>query len=316
MPFRPQPPANRLPAYRYRFSQWLLLFEPPDPSPSPTLPITIRPLTTLADFQDCVRLQEETWGAGFSERVPSAILRVGQLIGGVTAGAFDGDRMVGFVFGLTGVRDGELVHWSDMLAVREAYRSQHVGQALKAYQRERVRALGVRVMLWTYDPLVARNAYFNICRLGARPTDYVPDMYGSNTGSALHGALPTDRFIVRWDLDAASPIQATSPGEVSLPLVDPLDAHGGPTFAGVPNAPAVRVQIPSDVDTLRQHDPRALLAWRLTVREAVTALLARGYRVSGFSRSHGGDHPWYVFTRADAPGTAATTPDQRPNEHA
>ena len=82
-------------------------------------PVNIRPFSTLEDYAACVELQEETWGAGFSERVPIAILKVAQRIGGVTAGAFDDTgRMVGFVFGMTGLERGEIVHWSDMLAVR------------------------------------------------------------------------------------------------------------------------------------------------------------------------------------------------------
>jgi len=157
--------------------------------------ITIRDLHSLRDYAECVALQDETWGAGFSERVPTAILRVSQMIGGVAAGAFDeSDRLLGFVFGLTGIRNRELVHWSDMLAVREELRSQGIGERLKQYQRDKVLALGARSMLWTFDPLQAGNAHFNINRLGALPIEYIPDMYG-NTGSALHGTLPTDRFV-------------------------------------------------------------------------------------------------------------------------
>ena len=136
--------------------------------------VTIRDLTTLEEYSECVELQEETWGRGFSERVPGAILRVSQKIGGVTAGAFDGNgRMIGFVFGMTGLREGQPAHWSDMLAVREEARGRHIGDQLKHYQRERCISLGVQTMLWTADPLVARNAHFNINRLGARPVEYV-----------------------------------------------------------------------------------------------------------------------------------------------
>src|SRR5690606_37506063 len=130
------------------------------------------------------------------------------------------------------VRDGQLVHWSDMLAVRASHRGREVGRQLKAYQRDKVRALGVSVLLWTYDPLVARNAWFNIVRLGARPIDYVPDMYGANTGSALHGPLPTDRFIVQWDLDD-TPRQAEASDASTAPLANPLGAGGAPMVTDV-----------------------------------------------------------------------------------
>ena len=105
--------------------------------------IVLRPLASHADYDEAVTLQDEIWGAGFSDRVPASILRVGQKVGGVSAAAFDPNgRMLGFVFGLTGVRGGRLVHWSDMLAVREDARGKQLGERLKQYQREVVRDLG------------------------------------------------------------------------------------------------------------------------------------------------------------------------------
>jgi len=234
--------------------------------------INIRDLSSLSDYADCVTLQDETWGAGFSERVPTAILRVSQLIGGVAAGAFDDTRrMVGFVFGMTGLRNGELVHWSDMLAVREGLRGQGIGGQLKQYQRDKVLALGVKSMLWTFDPLQAGNAHFNINHLGALPIEYVKDMYG-NTGSALHGTMPTDRFIVRWQLDPPS----VPPGANTDP-------------------DAVRVEIPADVAAVRRDGAEASMRWRLAIRERITDLLGRGYRVVAFERPASGS-PCYLLT--------------------
>jgi predicted GNAT superfamily acetyltransferase len=259
--------------------------------------IIIRDLNTLRDYADCVALQDETWGAGFSERVPTAILRVSQMIGGVAAGAFDeNDRLVGFVFGLTGIRKKELVHWSDMLAVREELRSQGIGERLKQYQRDKVLTLGVRAMLWTFDPLQAGNAHFNINRLGALPIEYIPDMYG-NTGSALHGTLPTDRFIVRWQLD--SPVARMSASlQDTLPLANPLGGNGLPVTAPIPgDARRVRVQVPADMSAVRAAGQEAAVRWRLNIREVVTDLLSRQYRVTGFSRVGGNDLPYYVLTR-------------------
>jgi predicted GNAT superfamily acetyltransferase len=158
--------------------------------------IVIRELATHDERAAAVRLQEATWGAAFTERVPAAILLVGQKLGGVSAGAFAPDgAMLGFVFGLTGVKNGSLVHWSDMLAVREDAQGRHIGRALKHYQRDRCRALGVETMYWTFDPFVARNARLNLSRLGARVDEFVQDMYGTNTNSPAHGPLGTDRFV-------------------------------------------------------------------------------------------------------------------------
>ena len=261
--------------------------------------ITIRDLSTLQDYADCVALQDATWGDGFTERVPTAILRVSQMIGGIAAGAFDAEgSMVGFVFGMTGVRDGELVHWSDMLAVRNELRGQGIGEQLKMYQRDKVIALGVRSMLWTFDPVQAKNANFNINHLGALPIEYVPDMYGSNTGSALHGTLPTDRFIVRWELSSQKeqahahlPIAGTE-----LPVANPVGDDGVPVVALLPSnsshAGPVRDQVPGDFGSVHKQDSSTALQWRLVLRQVMIAWLGAGYRVKAFVRPDN-ELPWY-----------------------
>src|SRR5439155_14564768 len=155
--------------------------------------ILIRRVETQAEYDECVRIQDETWGADFNERVPSTIFQVSQYLGGVTAAAFAPslDTMLGFVFGMTGVQEGQLVHWSDLLAVRPEARDRGIGRRLKLFQRSLVLELGVTRMLWTYDPLVARNAQLNLNVLGAAVTEYVPEMYGAETRSALHDAIGT-----------------------------------------------------------------------------------------------------------------------------
>jgi predicted GNAT superfamily acetyltransferase len=265
-------------------------------------PITIRDLATLDEYLACVALQDETWGDSFSERVPPAILRVSQRIGGVCAGAFDATgNLIAFVFGMTGVRAGRLVHWSDMLAVREAFRGQHLGERLKQYQRHKVLALGVELMLWTYDPLVARNAHFNINRLGARPIEYIPDMYGSHTGSALHGSLPTDRFVVSWDLVRPPAPGRDSgrapPGDAELAVANPLDGAGLPLPASLPERhTAIRVQVPRDLQEEQRAGGDRALRWRLSVRAALVPLHERGYRVTRFVRAADDALPYYVLT--------------------
>jgi predicted GNAT superfamily acetyltransferase len=259
-------------------------------------PVIIRDLESHDDFRACVRLQDETWGASFSERVPPAILKVARQIGGVSAGAFTPDgQLVGFVFGLTGVRDGRLIHWSDMLAVRDRYRGRRLGQRLKEYQRAKVRALGVEAMRWTFDPLSAGNAHFNINVLGATPVEYVPDMYGSNTGSALLGALPSDRFVVEWDIAANEP-RGPSSESANLTLANPLDPAGRPVTR-LPSDPGlVAVQIPRELADVQRLSPEQALEWRLAVRHAIVPLLAQGRRVAEFRRGSDDHLPRYVFT--------------------
>lgn len=259
--------------------------------------VVIRDCATLEEYQECVAIQEETWGRGFSERVPAAILRVSQRVGGVTAGAFEGTRMLGFVFGITGIGKDGPVHWSDMLAVRPEARGHGLGERLKRYQRERVHALGVHTMLWTFDPLVARNAHFNMNRLGAFPIEYAENMYGT-TRSTLHGALPTDRFIVGWRCDVYTELpDPPSEDQRSAPIVNPV-SNGTPSFTSVGEVPHVRVQVPIDVQPIIQQQPALAARWRDVTRRAFRERMAGGYRISGFVRALNEALPYYVLTRS------------------
>ncbi len=261
---------------------------PPHPQEDPGL--EVRPLRSHEDLQACVALQRAVWGEHFSEVVPAAILKVSQRVGGVAAGAFDatGD-LVGFVFGITGPdAEGRLVHWSDMLAVRPGFRNLGIGRRLKGHQREVLEAQGVEEILWTFDPLVARNAHLNLMRLGARVLEYVPDMYGS-TGSPLHQGLGTDRFIVSWLIgDAARTAVSPLASDIgTAPLVNPVAAGPPGTLemaSALAGAPFLRVQIPADIEAVQRSSPEQAGAWRLNTRLAITSLLELGYRIVGIQR--------------------------------
>jgi predicted GNAT superfamily acetyltransferase len=280
-----------------------------DRTPPASLPgLHIRHLRTQADYAACVALQEATWGADFSERVPAAILKVSQRLGGVTAGAFDAEeRLVGFVFGMTGVERGRLVHWSDMLAVRPDLRDRGIGRRLKEFQRDALLPLGVPVIYWTFDPLVARNAHFNLNRLGVRVTEYVSDMYGPNTDSALHRGLGTDRFIVAWEI-AAPPSAARAPTEeraATGTVLNASDGDGVPTMPqltdGAVGAATVRVEIPLEIDKVQDTSLALAGRWRATTRAALSWGLARGYRVAAFHRDAAAGRGYYVLSSVMTP---------------
>ena len=148
-----------------------------------------------------------------------------------------------------------------MLAVRPDARNKGLGRRLKDYQRELLRPLGVEMIYWTYDPLVARNAYLNFIRLGARLAEYVEDMYG-DTDSVLHGGIGTDRFVVAWDLTKESGandggrIQPSS-GAREAPIVNALAfgiARGAGPSAMLPDVDVVRIEIPPDLDSVIARD--------------------------------------------------------------
>lgn len=261
--------------------------------------IVIRDLATHDERAGAVRLQEATWGAAFTERVPAAILLVGQKLGGVSAGAFAPDgALLGFVFGLTGVKDGQLVHWSDMLAVHADVQGRHIGRALKHYQRARCRTLGVETMYWTFDPFVARNAKLNLCRLGARADEFVPDMYGANTNSPAHGPLGSDRLIASWPV-SATPVPLPSDAALlhGVPVAAGRTGEAAATDSPLPDASAVALHVPADYALLLERDLDLARTWRKSVRHAFLHYFALGYRVSAFV-ADGTHDAAYLLTRS------------------
>lgn len=262
--------------------------------------VEIRPLRGHDEYRACLALQRDTWGDAPGTLVPTPLLIVAQRLGGVAAGAFDADgRLLGFVFGLTGVERGQIVHWSDMLAVRPELRDHGLGRRLKEYQREQVARVGARVIYWTYDPLVAKNAWLNLVVLGARVSEYVPDMYG-DTGSPMHAGLGTDRIVVAWDV---APSRASDRArELESQGKDPgatvLNA-GGAAFTLPPDVPdVVAIEIPADIFAVRERSPVEARAWRQSSREAFRWALDHGYVVSGVDRGPGTSVARYVLQRA------------------
>jgi predicted GNAT superfamily acetyltransferase len=272
-----------------------------DPSRSAVVgsQFTIRPIASIAEFKDCVCLQEETWGAGFSERVPVTLLKVSQRVGGVTAGAYDaaGD-LAGFVFGLTGVQGGEIVHWSDMLAVRPEFQGAGLGTRLKAYQRNDLLSRGIVRMHWTFDPLEARNAHLNLNKLGAVASEYAEDIYGW-TDSPLHQGIGTDRLVPTWTMDSARVIERHVEGrsgpdpfgdQQAIPIFA-VRAEGGLYLPSDPDltvdSERILVPIPDSIQALRDASPDAASRWRATTRSVLTTYFDRGFEARDYYRRDG-----------------------------
>ncbi len=263
--------------------------------------IIIRRVETTEEYDACVRMQRAIWGENFTEIVPATMLRVTQKIGGVTAGAFDaGGRLLGFVFGMMGAIDGRLVHWSDMLAVHSDARNSGLGRRLKLFQRELLLPLGVETMFWTYDPLVAKNAYLNIVRLGARPKEYVVDMYGADTHSVLHGGIGTDRFVVAWNLAVEGGANGTGTAATEDPRWRALPIVNDIVAAELPDSDMVRVEVPSDIEGVIARDRGAAARLRETTRRAFTHYMGRGYSITGFSHRVPEDRYFYLLSRNSA----------------
>lgn len=272
--------------------------------------ITVRSLASGPDYQACVELQQVIWGP--QDAVPASVLMVAQKVGGMAAGAFDArGRLLGCVFGLTGTRDGQIVHWSHFLAVRPDARDLGLGRRLKHYQRRTLRASGVTTMYWTFDPLVARNAHLNLNRLGVAVEEFVPDMYGRAGESTVDPVLGTDRFVVRWDLGTKRTRRRDRRGggrrTAAAPVVNAEWQGTGepqPAEPALPDAPVILLAVPADIQALKERSPDLARAWRSATRRALQHYLGRGFRVSGFLSSG-----YYVLTTSSPSHPPRRLPD-------
>lgn len=286
---------------------------PPADGPARTAGFELRGLRTTEEFEACVALQRAVWGVLFSEVVPASILRVVQYVGGVAAGAFTpAGELAGFVFGMSGVCDERLSHWSDTLVVHPEYRNRGLGEALKRYQRDLLLPLRVERVYWTFDPLESKNAYLNVVRLGVVVAEYKRDVYGA-TRSALHEGIGTDRLVAVWDIASArvrarlaDGARSAAPGiaaQVGIPVVNVARATAAGPESGTPDlgldAPRVRVLVPADVQRLKERSPALADGWRRATRDAFEHYFARGYVARDFVRD--GECGGYLLERDGLP---------------
>lgn len=270
--------------------------------------VEVRPLRTHEERHACVDLQRAIWGSGYEDVVPASILKVSQIVGGVAAGAFlQTGEPVGFVYGMTGTREGHLTHWSHMLGVLRGHRGKGIGKQLKLFQRAWLVEREVEEMRWTFDPLISGNAHFNLNLLGVRIHEYVPEMY-ADTGSSLH-SFGTDRFVARWDLTVPMdkgrhPIVRSIAWEASPLLNDPSSEQGGTGDHRGDRTPGVRIVIPYDIISLNREDPDVARGWRRSTRAAFEIARQAGYEVVGFSRSKEADRGHYLLAHSSALGSS------------
>jgi predicted GNAT superfamily acetyltransferase len=210
--------------------------------------IDVRLCHTLAEYEDCLRLEQITWGTGIL--VPTAIFVVAHESGGQIMGAFDGKEMAGFTMALAAIHDGRPSLHSHMTAVLEPYRDKGVGRALKLFQRQEALSRDIHLVEWTFDPLELKNARFNLMRLGAIIRRLIPNCYGI-TDSPLHKGMPTDRLVAEWWLDS--------------PRVNRIT--GGASSDKIASTESVRISIPNNISDLRTKDRQAAEKIQTRIRQ-------------------------------------------------
>ena len=230
--------------------------------------VELRPLPRVEDADLINGVIEATWG---DQRIDREVIRALAASGNVSWGAFDGSDLIGFVLGWAGVDAGGLHIHSHMLAALPDRRHRGVGYALKLAQRAQALEQGIRVARWTFDPLLARNAWLNLGKLGAVVDAFMRDYYGAMTDD-LNVGERSDRFMVRWDLPREPGPRAVS-------------------------GPRTEIAIPVDHQELRTRDPDEARRWRDEVAVAVEDAMARGEIGVAFDRERSS----YLFAKEESP---------------
>ena len=277
--------------------------------------IEIRLCKTWDECLQCEQLQVRVWNMpDYRDVVPASFLVTAIKNGGILAGAFQGDEMVGFAFGVLGWHytgaTRRLKHLSHMLGVLPHVREKNVGANLKWKQRAAALEQGLDLMTWTYDPLQSVNARLNLMRLGAIARYYIRDAYGEMT-DALNAGIASDRFQVEWLLQnerVTARASGYSPAPNYVNAVDVYEvawtAQGFPKIAGERDMDAqfARVEIPSDLNALKANDIALAAEWRARTRETFERAFARGLAATDVVREHdasGHTRVFYVLNRVD-----------------
>jgi predicted GNAT superfamily acetyltransferase len=253
--------------------------------------VELRPLTSIADAEAILAVMTATWGP--YQSLPREEILALAYSGNVPHGAFDGDELIGFVLGWAGVDEDGLHLHSHMLAALPDRRHRGVGYALKLAQRERCLERGIRVVRWTFDPLVARNAYFNLHKLGAVGDRFHRDFYGPME-DAINRGDRSDRLVVRWDLqqEPGPPAAVSTPAEVALGAAPDGSPQRHPTGAG---ATHVRTVVPREHLPMRGEQPDVAKAWRDVVADVFEELFGQGLVPTDFDIAESA----YVWTVPD-----------------
>jgi len=266
--------------------------------------VSIRELAKIDDLHALGELFAEVWGRPGEPPINSDILKALAHSGNYVSGAYVDRRLVGGLVGWFGGRPPLELHMhSHILGVISGTDGRGLGFELKQHQRRWCLERDVKLIEWTTDPLVRRNAYFNLTKLGARAREYLVNVYGEMTDE-INAGEESDRLLISWRLDSESAIAAAA-GRGHPPRIEELRRDGaavalaagdsGEPVATPSSARVLLCEVPEDIVALRRSDPSLARSWRMALRKTFTDAIAAGYEVSGATQSG-----WYVLeTRAN-----------------
>jgi len=260
--------------------------------------VAIRVVHTLDEARLVVDLFDRLWGT-----TGNVILSVEHLWalahgGNYAACAHDADTgdLLAASVGFFASPPGRTMH-SDVTGAEPSARDRGLGMALKLHQRAWAIDRGLAEITWTFDPLMSRNAYFNLAKLGADVAEYCIDFYG-DMDDGVNAGQGSDRLFASWLVDA--PVGRTASAHGATPIL--ADADGAPDRRTGVDADLVTVAVPRDILAIRREDPDRARSWRIAVRETLGAEIAGGGRVAGFVPQHGYVVERYVDRSADRTG--------------
>ena len=254
----------------------------------------IRLLDTLPEFEAGSQLIARIWGDR-EPKAPAGLLRALSHAGNFVAGAFSQRQLVGISVGFFGLEDAKYHLHSHITGVDPSFQGRSLAFALKQFQRRWALERGAQTIHWTTDPLVRRNVFFSLVKLGATIIAYHNDFYGPMF-DGFNAGEETDRVVVRWDLTSDRSIQAAN-GAASEPTLTEgsvilrEEGEGEPAISGAVGG-TLLAWIPEDIIRIREHSPESLHAWRRALRQTVGRCLSDGYRAETITRDG-----WFILTR-------------------
>ena len=255
----------------------------------------IEELSALDDLRELAELFAVVWGRPGEPPISSDLLRAMAHSGNYLAGTRADGRLIGGIVGWLGGRPPHELHMhSHILGVVPGTETRGLGFALKQHQRRWCLERGVAAVEWTFDPLVRRNAYFNLTKLGAEAARYLVDFYGT-MNDGINAGDESVRILIRWELTSEKAMLAAE-GRPAQPAVDEGAARilsVGTDEAPVTQkleGPSALLQVPDDIVALRRRAPELARAWRLAVRAALGEAMSAGYRITSVTRDG-----WYVL---------------------